>query len=186
MLFVLILLPAVSQAEIFKCTKNGTLVFTDKPCAGETVTLGITNVMPAEKEPFDYVPLKRPYNSHDWYYGHSGYKRALKLQAKYDAPLFLYFQADWCGYCRTLEKKLINTYEGKMALKKAIKVKISPEDSKKDDDLFRKLGGSAYPTLYMQSNNAAQPKRVPTYRKQNGEKKMLSAADLRLLITLNP
>jgi thiol:disulfide interchange protein len=178
MFLMLSLLPAVSQAEIYKCTIAGKLVFTDQPCEGEKVILGKTNFMPAEKKPFVYVQTKPAYNSNQWYYGHAGYKRALRLLKKYDAPIFLYFQADWCKYCRKLEEGLINTRQGKLALKKAIKVKISPEDSKRDDDFFRSLGGKGYPTLYLQADGVSNPREIPTYTK----KQMLSANDLSSLI----
>ncbi len=178
MFFILMLLPAVSQAEIYKCTIAGKLVFTDQPCEGEKVILGKTNFMPAEKEPFEYVPTKAVYNSHQWYYGHAGYKRALRLQKKYDAPIFVYFQADWCSFCRKLENQLIQTPKGVKALNKAIKVKVSPEDSQADDAFFRKLGGSAYPTLFMQFKGQNNLQKIPTY----SNNKMLSVSQLSQLI----
>jgi len=177
--FILTLLPAVSQAEIYKCIIAGKLVFTDQPCEGEKVILGETNFMPAEKEPFEYVPTKPEYNSHQWYYGHAGYKRALRLLKKYDAPIFLYFQADWCKYCRKLEEGLIDTRQGKIALKKAIKVKISPEDSKRDDDFFRSLGGKGYPTLFLQADAVSQPDEIQAY----SNKKLITANTLQNLIS---
>lgn len=177
---ILTLLPAVSQAEIYKCTIAGKLVFTDQPCEGEKVILGKTNFMPAEKEPFVYVQKKPAYNSNQWYYGHAGYKRALRLLKKYDAPIFLYFQADWCGYCRKLEEGLINTRPGKLALKKVIKVKISPEDSKRDDDFFRRLGGTGYPTLYLQADELSKPRTISAY----SNKKLISANTLQNLISV--
>jgi thiol-disulfide isomerase/thioredoxin len=178
--FILNLLPAVSQAEIYKCTIAGKLVFTDQPCEGEKVILGKTNFMPAEKKPFVYVQTKPAYNSNQWYYGHAGYKRALRLLKKYDAPIFLYFQADWCKYCRKLEEGLINTRQGKLALKKAIKVKISPEDSKRDDDFFRRLGGKGYPTLYLQADETSKPRTISAY----SNKKLISVNTLKNLLSV--
>ncbi|MEH6450284.1 MAG: DUF4124 domain-containing protein [Oleispira sp.] len=174
MLCMLFLLPAISQAEIYKCTIAGKLVFTDQPCDGDKVILGETNSMAAEETPFEYVPLKVPYNSDRWYYGHVGYKRALRLFEKYDAPIFIYFQADWCKFCRKLEEGLIHTRQGKLALKKAIKVKMAPEVSKRDYYFFKSLGGEGYPTLYLQADGVSEPKEVPTYP----QKKMLSANNL--------
>lgn len=178
MLGILSILPSISQAEIYKCTIAGKLVFTDQPCDGEKVTLGTTNFMPAEEKPFEYVPTKAAYSSNQWYYGYAGYKRAVRLLNKYDAPIFLYFQADWCKYCRKLEEGLINTRQGKVALKKAIKVKITPEDSKQDDTFFRGLGGKGYPTLYLQADGVSNPKVISAFT----NKKMLSASGLSTLI----
>ncbi len=175
---LLTLLPSTSSAEIYKCYVAGKLVFTDEPCDGEKVTLGVTNSMPAEEKPFVYEPLKVAYASNQWYYGHAGYKRALRLQKKYDAPIFVYFQADWCSFCRKLENQLIQTPKGVKALNKAIKVKVSPEDSQADDRFFRKLGGTAYPTLFMQFKGQNNLQKIPTY----SNNKMLSASQLSELI----
>jgi len=175
---LLTLLPASSSAEIYKCYVAGKLVFTDEPCDGEKVTLGVTNSMAAEEKPFVYEPLKLVYASNQWYYGHAGYKRALRLQKKYDAPIFVYFQADWCSFCRKLENQLIQTTKGVKALNKAIKVKVSPEDSQADDAFFRKLGGTAYPTLFMQFKGEGNLQKIPTY----SNNKMLSVSQLSQLI----
>jgi thiol-disulfide isomerase/thioredoxin len=175
---LLTLLPSISSAEIYKCYVNGKLVFTDSPCEGDKVILGVTNSMAAEETPFVYEPLKVAYASNQWYYGHAGYKRALRLQKKYDAPIFVYFQADWCSYCRKLENQLIQTSKGVKALNKAIKVKVSPEDSQVDDSFFRKLGGTGYPTLFMQFKGKTNLQEIPT-RPNN---KMLSPSQLSQLI----
>ena len=63
MLCICALLPAVSVAEIYKCKVNGKLVFTDQPCEGGKVTLGETNSMAAEEQPFEYEPLQKAYSS---------------------------------------------------------------------------------------------------------------------------
>lgn len=174
------ILPVRSLAEIYKCTVAGKIVFTDQPCDGEKVILGVTNSMKAEEKPFVYEPLKHEYNSSKWYYGHSGYKRALRLQKKYNAPIFLYFQADWCSYCRKLEGGLLNTSEGAKVISKAIKVKVSPEDSKQDDDFFRSMGGTGYPTLFLKSDVITGTKEIPAFR----NKKMISASQLSQLIEM--
>ena len=178
MLSILSLLPSISQAQIHKCTVAGKPVFTDQPCEGEIKTLDSINSVLAEKTPSDSIPQKAAYSSHQWYYGHAGYKRAVRLLKKYDAPIFIYFQADWCEYCRKLEKGLINTRKGKVALKKAIKVKITPENSKQDDRFFRSLGGNGYPAIYLQSNGMTNPQKIRTYINN----KMLSASQVSQLI----
>jgi len=173
-LCVCALLPAASFAEIYKCKVNGKLVFTDQPCEGGKVTLGETNSMAAEEQPFEYEPLQKAYNSSQWYYGHAGYKRALRVQKKYNAPIFLYFQADWCSYCRELEKGLINTSQGAKVLRNVVKVKITPEDSKRDDDFFRRLGGTGYPTVLLQKDSISSPQTLQMF----SNKKLMTANTL--------
>jgi thiol-disulfide isomerase/thioredoxin len=173
-LCVCALLPASSFAEIYKCKVNGKLVFTDQPCEGGKVTLGETNSMAAEEQPFEYEPLQKAYSSSQWYYGHAGYKRALRVQKKYNAPIFLYFQADWCSYCRELEKGLINTSQGAKVLRNVVKVKITPEDSKRDDDFFRRLGGTGYPTVLLQKDSISSPQTLQMF----SNKKLMTANTL--------
>lgn len=173
-LCVCALLPASSFAEIYKCKVNGKLVFTDQPCEGGKVTLGETNSMAAEEQPFEYEPLQKAYKSSQWYYGHAGYKRALRVQKKYNAPIFLYFQADWCSYCRELEKGLINTSQGAKVLRNVVKVKITPEDSKRDDDFFRRLGGNGYPTVLLQKDDISSPQKLQMF----SNKKVMTANTL--------
>ena len=172
--FLIFMLPMISSAEIYKCTVAGKLVFTDQPCDGEKVTLGVTNSMEAEETPFVYEPLKHEYNSSKWYYGHSGYKRALRLQKKYNAPIFLYFQADWCSYCRKLDDGLLNTSQGAKVLRNVVKVKITPEDSKRDDDFFRRLGGNGYPTVLLQKDGISSPQTLQMF----SNKKLMTANTL--------
>ena len=73
-LCILIFSSGALQAGIYKCIVAGKLVFTDKPCDGEVVTLCVTNSMSAEETLFVYESLKTAYNINKWYYGHSGYK----------------------------------------------------------------------------------------------------------------
>lgn len=173
-LCVCALLPAASFAEIYKCKVNGKLVFTDQPCEGGKVTLGETNSMAAEEQPFEYEPLQKAYNSSQWYYGHAGYKRALRVQKKYNAPIFLYFQADWCSYCRKLDDGLLNTSQGAKVLRNVVKVKITPEDSKRDDEFFRRLGGNGYPTVLLQKDDVSSPQTLQMF----SNKKLMTANTL--------
>jgi len=182
LIYFLVLLPEVAVAEIYKCHIAGKLVFTDQPCEGEKVTLGVTNSMPAREYDFEYEPSKKAYRSHRWYYGYAGYQQALGLLKKYDAPIFIYFQADWCGYCRTLEKELINTSAGKKALKNAIKVRVSPESSAQNDAFFRQLGGTGYPSVFIQADAQRHPKKLSTQWKQGGRLRMLTARELAKIV----
>jgi len=182
LIYLLVLLPEAAVADIYKCHLAGKLVFTDQPCDGEKVTLGVANSMPAREYDFEYEPSKKSYRSHRWYYGYVGYQQALGLLKRYDAPIFIYFQADWCHYCRTLEKELINTSKGKKALKNAIKVRVSPEDSARDNAFFRQLGGVGFPSVFLQRDALSQPKKLSTQWKQRGRLRMLKASELAKIV----
>lgn len=147
-----LLASSVSGGSIYKCTIDGKLVFTDQPCDGEVITLRKTNSMPASH-------YDETYNSTTWYYEDEGYQQALALSEKYNSPIFIYFHADWCGYCRKLEKGLINTSEGENILSKVIKVKISPEAGEAEYSMFKKLGGTGYPSIFIQKTFDSKAKK---------------------------
>jgi thiol:disulfide interchange protein len=184
--FFLVFLTSSASSEVFKCMENGKTVFTDKPCDGQIVEFDSLNSMVSVK-PNLTNSSKSSRNNHykntSWLHGYTGYKKALRLQKKYHAPIFLYFQADWCGYCRRLESELLHTKKGIKVLKKAIKVKITPDNSTLDKDFFKSLGGTGYPSIYLQPVIINKPKKISTTSKKR-KGKVLSANELSNIISL--
>jgi len=88
--------------------------------------------------------------------------------------MLLYFQADWCHYCRELENNLLSLGEAKLAMRPFIKVRITPEHGDSEKALFDNLGGTGYPTLMLKSNVRALPEKLHTMNKINGEWELLS------------
>ncbi len=168
LLLQLIPLPANAN-DIYRCTVNGKTVFTDQPCDGKPVKLLPSNSLPA----IEVLPVeqgeKPQYNSGKWYVDANGYKRALKVSKKYNAPLFIYYQADWCGYCRKLEKELLNKSAARKTLRQVVKVRITPENGSREDALFRRMGGAGYPTVLTQKNADTKPVKRSLSRKKNGQ-----------------
>ncbi|WP_303515193.1 thioredoxin family protein [Agarivorans sp. 1_MG-2023] len=142
-------------------------MFTDKECNGEIVKLKANNSNFSEE-------VKGLYNDSKWYRNYPGYIEAIELSERINVPIFLYFQAGWCGYCRQLEKELLSTYRGKTALKRIIKVNISPEAGDDESLLFETLGGKGYPTVFMQNQFDMPPTRLTLKEKINGEWKTKS------------
>jgi len=68
-------------------------------------------------------------------------------------PVLIYGYTDWCGFCKKLEKTYFNDYEINKTLAQFIKVRINPENSSKDKQLFKSLGGRGYSTLFIQHPN---------------------------------
>jgi len=168
--FLLSMSSALLASDIFRCEVNGKTVFTDEPCNGEKVILDPMNVLSAfevRSVESDQNPYSN-YNSSKWYYDISGYKKALKISKRYDVPLFIYFQADWCGYCRKLEKHLLHKKNVQKGMEHVVKVQISPENGAKENTLFKRLGGTGYPTVYTMTNADAKPIKRRLTRKRNG------------------
>ena len=114
------------------------------------------------------------YSSDRWYVGINGYEDARRLSEKYNAPILIYFQADWCHYCRELEHNLLSLSAAKRIIRPFIKVRISPENGKAEKALFDNMGGTGYPTLILKSNLRTLPRKVHTMNKINGEWELLT------------
>ncbi len=172
----------LAAAEIYKCRVDGKLVFTDEPCAGETVELKNMNRLPAVEEIPAYAEKARVYDSGEWFYGAGGYASALRTSARFNTPIFIYFQADWCGYCRKLEKELLQTSAAKNVMRQIIKVELTPDNSAEERRLFDQMGGTGYPTVLIQQSPDSKPRKRSLMRKKFGKWRTLSVDDLEQMI----
>ena len=177
-IFILMLISSVAfGGDIYRCKVNGKIIFTDEPCNGNRVQLSPMNVVPAtESQSFDISSINT-YNDSKWYNNVSGYYQALRLSKRYKTPLFIYFQADWCGYCRRLEKNLLHRPETQKALNKVIKVRITPDDGEKEHAMSKKMGVSGYPTVLIQPDPWQKPKKIRLMKKKNGKWRTINIRD---------
>lgn len=183
LLFISFLLfSALSYGQIYRCSVNGKVVFTDEPCDGDVVELGPLNVLPAVDGDLSSTDSTSSYSSTKWFKNYSGYQRALRVSKKYNAPILLYFQADWCRYCRQLEKNLLELNAVQPSLKRVVKVRISPEDGNKENQLFRELGGTGYPSIYTMKTADKQAKKRRLMRKNNGVWQTKSAEEFNRML----
>ena len=181
-LYVLSFIALSAEAqEIYKCTIDGKLIFTDQPCAADVYTPSNTGSFYSADSLEQDISLT--YSSSKWFQGQAGYKKALKYSEKYDVPIFIYFQVDWCGYCRKLEKNLIHNYRGKRILKKVVKVVINPEDSDANNQLFIDFGGKGYPSTYIQKKYDSTPKKYRLVKRVSGKWTVIQFDELSKLIS---
>lgn len=136
-------------AAIYKCEVDGKISFTDRPC--EQGYNDKQFKLPRGTSSDTRSPSGVPVN---WFTGYDGYKKALNVSRASNAPILIYFKADWCRYCKKLERELLETRIGKEALKDVVKVRIKPEDNSANDEFYRKLGGRGYPTILVQTRGA--------------------------------
>jgi thiol-disulfide isomerase/thioredoxin len=163
-LLLFVLVDYASAGTVYKCKIDGRLVFTDKSCEGEIVMFTPANAVPSIHREVN----GGRYNNSTWYYEYSGYRKALSLSKKNNVPIFIYFHAEWCKFCRKLEKELINTSSGDAVLSKVIKVKITPEKGQAENDLFKKLGGRGYPSIFIQKSVSSDPKKYYLMSQESG------------------
>lgn len=161
---LLALLSAMSQADVHKCLVDGKMVYTDQECPDDTAI----NFAPADL--VTTAAGEVSYTGAIWLKDSSGYARAIEVGAKENLPVLIYGYTDWCGFCKKLEKTYFNDDRMKETLARFIKVKINPEHSRSDNELFTRLGGTGYPTLFIQHPNRP-PQRIsdPFVKQKNGQ-----------------
>ena len=177
---ILLLLPVLTGStyatEIYKCTVNGRVTFTDAPCDGAKVELGDINTASSASLG------DGTYSSSQWYIDYAGYESALVVSRRAKVPMFIYFQADWCRYCRQLERDIFDTAVGRDALRKVVKVRISPENGAAEDAFFNRLGGTGYPTVFIKRDYNAAPQKVAFSAKKSSGRDLETPDYLRELI----
>lgn len=80
-------------------------------------------IEPTENQTF--VPIENPppveppiENKPEILENFTNYKEALEASKKYNRPIFLYFGADWCGYCKKMKAETFSDIEIKNKLSK--------------------------------------------------------------------
>jgi len=155
--FLTCLLPINVFAGVNKCLINGETVYTSKKCPENTIQ---TFEIEASPENLSLNINETAYHSRKWYNDHTGYKKALTISISRKAPLFIYGRTDWCPYCKKFDNTFLSNREVKQALSRFVKLKLNPEHSAEDKKLFNSWGGTGYPSLFVQSWQGSQPKKI--------------------------
>lgn len=108
------------------------------------------------------------YTDNKWYSGHVGYSEGIEVSDQNESPAIIYMYTDWCQYCKKFESELLTNHDVKSSLAKFIKIKINPEDSNQDKQLYKKLNGKGYPTLMFQHGGSGKLIRVRAPYTKNG------------------
>ena len=145
-------LSTTSHAQIYKCTVNGKMTFTDKPCAGgESVslqTINSANKIDDINYPTTSTTANKVYKSSHWYEDATGYQQALRKAKKYQAPMIIYFRTDWCGFCTAVDKNLLQKPSAKKVMQGFVKVSINPDHGDAEKKIFKQtFNGTGYPTF---------------------------------------
>lgn len=168
-MLVLLMLPLASQADVYKCLVNGKVIYTDQECPDSQdteFTMPSLNTTGATEV---------NYTGSIWFRDSRGYALAMEAGEKENLPVLIYAYTDWCGFCKRLEKDYFAHPEVNKNLVKLIKVKLNPEHSVSDKKLFESLGGSGYPTLYIQHpHQPLQRLSDPFVKMPNGQRANMS------------
>jgi len=180
LLFALLLLPgAQPRADIYRCVVDGKVLFTDRPCDGaRTVELGRTNTLQGveAREPSD-ITSTAAYSSNRWYEDLEGYNSARRIARRHNAPLIVYFRTDWCGFCRAVDNELLAQDAAQRVIRPFVKVTVNPEHGAGEKSLFKKMGGTGYPTfLVTTADGNTRRVAVTPYKSENSSRKTITVA----------
>ncbi len=87
------------------------------------------------------------YDFYGWEHGASGYEYAMTQATDAEKPLILYFNTDWCKWCKRLNTEYLSSYEIEKFLSDIPKVEINPDKGAAELALSRKYGVRGFPSF---------------------------------------
>ncbi len=100
-----------------------------------------------------------------WLTGASGYEDALRQRQATAAPMVVYFFADWCGYCKQIDRELFSSAEVDRYFSRSVfRVRVNPEASEADRTLAARFGVKGYPSFFVVPAGSSEADRCSLYR----------------------
>lgn len=72
----------------------------------------------------------------------TSYESALKDSANYKKPILIFMEADWCSWCKKMERQTLTDSNVKEAMKKFVFLKVNVD---REQSVYRKFGGNGIP-----------------------------------------
>ena len=96
------------------------------------------------------------YSSSTWDEGAGGGAQARRQQRTHGVPILVYFRADWCPHCRTLDE-MLEEREVASRLREFIKVEIDPDDGDAEERLMSDdFGAQGFPALFLVTRDGSR------------------------------
>jgi len=89
------------------------------------------------------------YTGTGWEEGARGYESALAEAKREALPMIVYFNTEWCPWCRQLNERYLPDSRVSSVLRDFVKVSVNPEDGDRERRLFEQHGGGGYPGFFV-------------------------------------
>jgi len=99
-----------------------------------------------------------------WLSGAMGYDDAVRQQEAQAAPMIVYFFTEWCGYCRQIERELLDSSEVERYFDRAVlRVRVNPESGEAERRLAERFEVKGFPSFFVVLPGG-EPHRTSLYR----------------------
>ncbi len=149
--------PEEPVAESLAPPEQTTAAPTPPPTVGASTTVAVRP-----------EPTPRPYRFVGWEEGADGFERVAKEHEQRHQAVVLYFRADWCGYCKRLERDYLADPRIASWLRKMPRVHIDPSAGDEEMEIARMFRVRGYPTFAVMPPDSTWGTRLHPFR-QGGE-----------------
>jgi thiol:disulfide interchange protein len=97
-----------------------------------------------------------------WHDDASGYRLAVEKAERTGRPVFVYFYADWCPYCREFNSELLGDSRVQEQIGEMLAVRVNPERGEAERSLATHYRVHGYPALFVykpRGNDHVEPVR---------------------------
>lgn len=92
-----------------------------------------------------------------WLEGASGYASGVEQAKVSGKPMIVMFYTDWCGYCRKLQKNVLDKPEVQSVLSNFVKIRVNPDKGGRESQLAEEYGIQGYPTVFLEKSKSQNP-----------------------------
>jgi len=101
-----------------------------------------------------------------WEEGANAHRRLVAAAVESEEPVVVYFQTDWCPWCRRLNDGYLGKREVTQSLERVRKIAVNPEKGAEEGALFHRYGGTGFPSFYVYVPAFEdQPRRLSPFRR---------------------
>lgn len=118
-----------------------------------------------------------------WFTEATGFEQGFERARRKNQAVLVYFHTDWCGYCRQLERELLDRAIVQEYTKYLVKIKINPEKGARERALANRYGVRGYPSVFVHPAGPGGAKKVRRTGMQNGRRQILSPRDYVTVLT---